>query len=231
MDLTRFRFSQIATSLGFSPGLMRPTNARVDAETSAGIATGSAIPAGSPIAAGSAVTATAGPGNRPPMEPEILRFSGYGWMPNNPRLPVLVYRNALRLHSTDPAAQFEALFARNGWPPQWRNGVYSFHHYHSTAHEVMGVAAGEAELLLGGEQGTVVAVRSGDVVLLPIGTGHCRISASRDFLVVGAYPPDQHWDICRSAPSPDAERRMRSLAFPKSDPVYGVAGPMLDLWS
>jgi uncharacterized protein YjlB len=217
MDLSRRRFSQIATTLGFSPGLLRA--ARLDAE----------IAAGGP--AGSATATAASPGAKPSMEPEVLRFAGHGWMPNNPNLPVLIYRNAIRLHGNNPAAQFEALFVRNGWPPQWRNGVYSFHHYHSTAHEVMGFAAGEAELLLGGENGVVISVRAGDVAVLPTGTGHCRISASNDFLVVGAYPSDQHWDICRSAPSQDAQRRMRSLPFPESDPVCGPTGPMLRLWS
>jgi uncharacterized protein YjlB len=221
MDLTRRRFSQIAATLGFFPGHAGAGRARADAE----------IAQGSSAAAGSAGTAVASPRGKLSIEPEVLRFTGYGWMPNNPHLPALLYRNVLRPHGSDPAAQFEALFARNGWPPQWRNGVYSFHHYHSTAHEVMGVASGEAELLLGGENGVVIMVRAGDVVLLPTGTGHCRISASDGFLVVGAYPPDQHWDICRSAPSPDAQRRMRSLPFPASDPVCGAAGPMPRLWS
>jgi uncharacterized protein YjlB len=48
---------------------------------------------------------------------------------------------------------------------------------------------------------------------------------------VGAYPRDQHWDICRSAPDADAQRRMASLPFPKNDPVAGSSGPMLRLWS
>jgi uncharacterized protein YjlB len=48
--------------------------------------------------------------------------------------------------------------------------------------------------------------------------------------VVGAYPPAQHWDICRTAPSQEALRRMESLAFPKSDPVSGASGHLVRLW-
>jgi uncharacterized protein YjlB len=66
--------------------------------------------------------------------------------------------------------------------------------------------------------------------MLPTGTGHCRLEASSDFLVVGAYPPDQTWDICRSEPSPAALARMKQLPFPASDPVGGEPGALSQLW-
>lgn len=164
------------------------------------------------------------------VEPEILRLSANGWMPNNERLPVLLYRGAVEAVGASPASRFERLFERNGWPPQWRGGVYNFHHYHSTAHEVLGFARGWARLMLGGENGREVTVQPGDVAVLPTGTGHCCLDASRDFLTVGAYPPNQHWDICRQSADAKTVARMMTLPFPSSDPVYGSAGPLVRLW-
>jgi uncharacterized protein YjlB len=161
--------------------------------------------------------------------PELLPLSRNGWMPNNEALPVLLYRKAFA-SGADLASAMESAFERNGWPPQWRNGVYDFHHYHSTAHEVLGFARGWGKLMLGGEGGHEIVVKAGDVALLPAGTGHCRLDASLDFLVVGAYPKGETWDICRTAPDAAMIARMRQVAFPSSDPVSGPGGPLVRHW-
>lgn len=163
-------------------------------------------------------------------DPEVLELSRNVWVPNNDRLPVLIYRDALDLSSSDPAASFEQVFHRSGWPPQWRNSIYDFHHYHSTAHEVLGIAGGWGRVVLGGPGGHELTLTAGDVLVLPTGTGHCRLQSSPEFLVVGAYPPHQSWDICRSAPSQFERERMRTLPFPLSDPLTGSGGALTRLW-
>lgn len=152
-------------------------------------------------------------------EPEALLLKKNGWMPNNDRLPVLIYRAAFPAGSANSVTRLEALLAQHGWDPQWRNGVYPYHHFHATAHEVLGFVQGEANLILGGEGAPELTVRAGDIALLPCGTGHCRVRASSDFLVVGAYALGQSWDLWRSAPDAAAVARMKNLPFPAQDPL------------
>lgn len=157
-------------------------------------------------------------------------FADDGKFPNN-ALPVVIYRQALP-RETASAEALEAMFDGNGWPSQWRAGVFDFHHYHSTAHECLGVARGSAQLMLGGAEGRAFTVEAGDVVVLPAGTGHCRLTDDPDFLVVGAYPPGQDWDVLRGEADerPGADERIAKVPLPVTDPVGGQGGPVLEKW-
>ncbi|WP_288477933.1 cupin domain-containing protein [uncultured Pseudomonas sp.] len=164
-------------------------------------------------------------------QPEQLHFADDGVIPNS-RLPVLLYRQ-VPLAGSDRAAALERLFADNAWPPQWRYGVYDYHHYHPNAHEVLGVARGQARLRLGGEQGQDVEVTAGDVVVLPAGTGHRNLESSADFLVVGAYPPDRQ-DFITQRADPAAHacsvELIAQVPVPLTDPVTGREGALPELW-
>lgn len=167
------------------------------------------------------------------VKPRIIEFPETDSIPNNQDLPVLIYEAVVE-SSGDLAEALERTFEENDWPPQWRNGIYDYHHYHSTAHEALGIARGEAVVMLGGEDGEEVSLFPGDVVVLPAGTGHRRIRASRDFLVVGAYPAGQDWDIIRGDEPEKKEaavRRIAQVPLPLKDPVSGVNGPLMHLWN
>jgi len=167
------------------------------------------------------------------VEPKQFRFADDGSVPNNPTLPFLVYKNAVLLGGDqDPAAVFEELFAANGWGSSWRNGIYDYVHYHSAIHEVLGIARGNARVRFGGRKGTELDLSIGDVAVLPAGTGHQRLGGSRDLLVVGAYPPQGEYDLCRGLPEEyaRAKQSIPKVPIPKKDPVFGADGPLTKLW-
>jgi uncharacterized protein YjlB len=176
--------------------------------------------------------ADAAPGTVRPVETKAHVFADDGAIPNNPTLPFLLYQGALDLPRDDPAAACEAVFEVNGWSGSWRNGIYPFPHFHSTAHEVLGICRGEARVRFGGAAGIVLMVRPGDVVVIPAGIGHQNLGASTDLLVVGAYPEGQRWDLCYGRPEerPRVLRNIARVPLPSTDPVYGPSGPLLEHW-
>ncbi len=155
-----------------------------------------------------------------------------GAVPNHPHWPLLVYPGAVAIAGADPAATFEELFERNRWPAAWRDGVFPFHHFHSNAHEALGVYSGEVTVQFGGDGGIVVTARPGDVIVLPAGTGHKRVSARGALGIVGAYPAGQHPDTCTPLLS-NARRSAEAVTrvpLPESDPVHGADGPLFTHW-
>ena len=162
-----------------------------------------------------------------------LWLAADGWVPNNGRLPLILYRAAIPAIETDAAVAFEDLFRRNGWPPEWRNGVYPFHHFHSNAHEALGVYSGEVTVQFGGDDGVVLTARPGDVIVLPAGTGHKRLASRGALGIVGAYPAGAHPDMCRPegvSRSHHAEAVAR-VPLPECDPIYGAGGPLSTHWT
>jgi uncharacterized protein YjlB len=158
-------------------------------------------------------------------------FADDGVVPNNPRLPLVVYRGVL---DTGPgaAASCERLFAGNGWSGGWRGGVYPYHHYHSTAHEALGIVAGSAKVRLGGDSGDVVEVNAGDAVVIPAGVAHQGEAASPDLLIVGAYPGGRGPDL-QVPGEGDRGRALVNIAavpLPATDPVCGKSGPVIERW-
>ena len=156
------------------------------------------------------------------------RLAGASGIPNHPLWPLLVYADAL----PKPTPQaFEALFTRNRWPAAWRDGVFPFHHFHSNAHEVLGVYQGEVTVLFGGDGGVTVTAKPGDVLILPAGTGHKRVAARGTLGVVGAYPEGAHPDTRRGgAGRPEVEAAIMRVPLPACDPVCGAAGPLFEHW-
>jgi uncharacterized protein YjlB len=162
------------------------------------------------------------------VDTQAIIFPPSEWVPNNGTLPVLIYKDVLT--GTDGVSEFEQLFKKNGWSGIWRNGVFDYQHYHSGAHEVLGVGRGSATLLIGGPTGQKIDVSVGDCLVLPAGTGHQNLGSTSDFVVVGAYPPGQQADIQRSRPTNQLLARIAEVELPDSDPVQGSRGYLVSTW-
>jgi len=163
-----------------------------------------------------------------------FRFRDDGETPNNPKGPLVIYRSPVCLRSAfDPAAIFEDLFASNGWTDSWRDGIYDFLHFHTHRHEVLGIARGHVQVRFGGAKGKRLRLKSGDVAILPAGTGHRRVDASDDLLVIGAYP--QNSGVYDQPKPQEIDHRKAindivKVPGPKADPVYGPQGLLTVLW-
>lgn len=156
---------------------------------------------------------------------QTYMFKDDGTIPNNPTFPVLIYPGAFKGRT----GQIVKTFEKNNWGNNWVDGVFTFHHFHSTSHEVLGVISGHATLKLGGEKGKEFKVSAGDVVVLPAGTGHKRLSSSSDFSIAGGYPDGQDYDT-QTKETQALKDNIARVGKPKQDPVYGNQGPLLQIW-
>ncbi len=161
-------------------------------------------------------------------KPETYIFDGDGRFPNS-RLPALVYRGALL---ADVDAMTRA-FAANGWSNAWVDGIFPYHHFHSIAHEVLGIASGEVQVALGGPEGRTVTLGGGDVVVIPAGVAHRNLGHSGRLAVVGAYPGGADWDVKRGEPGEYAVVAKAAAAVSPlvTDPVGGDDGELRRLWA
>ena len=166
------------------------------------------------------------------VEPVAILFQDDGETPNNPVLPLILYRAAVDVSGTDPAAAFERLFAQNGWADGWRNGSFAVRPFHPAGPEGLGIARGTARVEFGGAGGQEIDLAPGDVAIRSAGCGHRRVSGSRDLLVVGAYPrgSSAHHSMSGAADLAAARVAIARTPLPAADPAYGKDGPLIGLW-
>ncbi len=153
------------------------------------------------------------------------------FFPNNLSLPVLNYKSALKL-TDNSKEEVKELLEQNQWTNAWSGGIFNYHHYHTTAHEVLVVIKGTCMLEVGGSDGNIQNLSQGDVIVLPAGVVHKCVGSSEDFMVVGAYPIGQEHDMNKCADDTgnvDAEN-ISQVPLPGKDPILGNAGPVKEVW-
>jgi uncharacterized protein YjlB len=156
--------------------------------------------------------------------PRRLHCGKTGDVPNSP-LPALLFRSVLAASRRLKAEAFRKIFRQNGWVGIWTDTIYDYTHFHSNAHEVLGIAEGKVTLRIGGETGRLLKLEAGDMLVLPAGVGHRRVSHDERLRVVGAYPRGQaHFDMKRKG------RRVPRVALPQTDPIEGENGAVPRIW-
>jgi uncharacterized protein YjlB len=164
-----------------------------------------------------------------------FRLPDDGLIPNNPDLPLLIYRGIFSPGHADTRPQSVlAKLAENDWDGGWVNGIFTYHHYHARAHEVLVNCGDDVTVQFGGPDGPELVFGAGDVAVIPAGVGHCRRSDPRRLMIVGAYPAGStDWDLKRADPADyrQAKTEIPAVPMPDTDPVTGAAAPLHDYWS
>jgi uncharacterized protein YjlB len=155
-------------------------------------------------------------------------IQGDNQFPNNGNLPLLLYKHVV--HSDDESITL--LLESNGWVNSWKDTIFDYDHYHSTAHEVLVVTEGSASIQFGGPKGIIQFVDPGDAIIIPAGVAHRLVNSEPNFKVVGAYPEGQEYDIKYGKPGerPLTDQNIRAVPKPSTDPIYGLEGPLLKNW-
>jgi uncharacterized protein YjlB len=150
----------------------------------------------------------------------------------NSKLPALLYKEVLGLPYFFAAAYITSLFDKNNWSNAWKDGIFTYHHYHSNTHEVMGVFAGSTLLLLGGDNGHQVKISKGDVLIIPAGVAHRNLGRQNQIKCVGAYPDGRKYDMNYGRPGerPETDRNIARVPMPAKDPLWGLQDGITEIW-
>ncbi|MCR9037763.1 cupin domain-containing protein [Bacillus sp. L381] len=157
---------------------------------------------------------------------QVLYFEDDGCIPNNLNLPLVIYK---AVFNEETVREAETILRRHDWSNSWMGGVFPYHHFHSTTHEVLVAVKGNAVLRFGGEQGADVVLQTGDAAVIPAGTGHKKLSCSSDFTVIGAYPGGRQYDT-KTEKNDRTLQEISRVPLPEHDPFTGKTEPLLKVW-
>jgi uncharacterized protein YjlB len=164
--------------------------------------------------------------------PDAFKVPGNDIFPNSP-LPVIIYRRILSVPFLFAYGHVKKLFSANDWTNAWRAGIFTYHHYHSNTHEVMAVINGETSIMLGGDNGLVVTIAKGDIIIIPAGIAHKNLGEEDDVTCVGAYPEGRSYDMNYGNPGerPRTDENIRNTPVPAADPVLGIGNGVVSWWA
>ncbi|HEY4876598.1 MAG TPA: cupin [Puia sp.] len=148
-------------------------------------------------------------------------------------MPVLLYKNVLKLPFLFPGNFIRKIFERNSSSNAWKGGIFTYHHYHSNTHKALGIYRDKTKIKLGGEMGSVMEIQKGDVLIIPAGVAHKNLGNENQIGVIGAYPGGKNYDIkCRrKVERQQAEINIQNVLLPSTDPVWGAFLGVVKIWN
>jgi uncharacterized protein YjlB len=164
------------------------------------------------------------------MQTQLISVQDNGIFPNS-NLPVVVYKNAFDFTEDLPSV-FKSTFTQNNWYNFWDAGIFTYHHYHSNTHELMGVYRGSAILQLGGEDGEKVRIEAGDIIIIPAGVAHKNLMEENALACIGAYPDGRDYDMHygNEGERPGTDRNIAAVPIPDFDPLFGKNAGLSEIW-
>ena len=160
------------------------------------------------------------PSASPPFEIMQIFMKDDGTFPNNQHYPTLIYKNSFQGSETDGR---RLIVNKNEWTEPWVWGIFSYHHYHTKAWELLLCVCGSASIQLGGDAGPTVKIDKGDLVLIPPGVAHKQLEEHGGFSLLGSYPTfrfDGRIDTCRGKPTDEERKMIQECYVPKTDPIF-----------
>ena len=145
-----------------------------------------------------------------------------GTFPNNEHYPTLIYKHAF--HGSESEGR-RLIVNKNEWTEPWVWGIFSYHHYHTKAWELLLCVCGSASIQLGGDDGPTVKIDKGDLVLIPPGVAHKQLEEGGGFSLLGSYPTfrfDGRIDTFRGKPTDEERKRIQDCYVPKTDPMFNL---------
>ncbi|HEY9001555.1 MAG TPA: hypothetical protein VIM89_09385 [Mucilaginibacter sp.] len=160
-----------------------------------------------------------------------IQIKGNDIFPGN-KLPVVLYKGILSIPVLFPGIHVKNIFERNNWTNSWDSGIFTYHHYHSTTHEVLGIYSGSATIQLGGDEGPKLLLEKGDVLVIPAGVAHKNLDEEDAVGVIGAYPNGRDYDMNYGKPGerPQTDENIAALPIPDTDPLEGATGDLPKIW-
>lgn len=96
---------------------------------------------------------------------------------------------------------------------------------------MLGIYSGEADVLLGDDEGKIVTISADDIIIILAGVGHKNMD-SEDLGDVGAYPNGMTVDLIRADKKerPRVDKNIAKVPKPNKDPLQGAGKGLINIW-